>query len=86
MDGERSAEYAALQQLEAWDGLRQLDAFLHDLRKQPNFFLTAPRELRVEGVHSDMLAWLLDPRGWHGLAERFARSCARGAREVRHAY
>ena len=28
---------------------------------------------RVEGVHSDLLAWLLDPHGWHGLGDAFGR-------------
>ena len=62
----------ALKRLEAWDGLQRLDTVLDNLRRQPNFFLVAPRVLRVEGVHSDMLLWLLDPKGWHGLTDGFA--------------
>jgi hypothetical protein len=69
-----TTEYEALKRLEAWDGLQRLDTILDDLRRRPNFFLVAPRVLRVEGVHSDMLAWLLDPRGWHGLSDGFARA------------
>ena len=65
-------EYEALKRLEPWDGLTRLDLLLDGLRRRPNFFFVAPRVLRVEGVHSDMLAWLLDPRGWHGLSDRFA--------------
>jgi hypothetical protein len=65
-------EYGALKLLEAWDGLERLDSLLHNLRQRRNFFSVAPRILRVEGVHSDILAWLLDPRGWHGLSEGFA--------------
>ena len=69
-----TTEHEALKRLEAWDGLQRLDTILDDLRRRPNFFLVAPRVLRVEGVHSDMLAWLLDPRGWHGLSDGFARA------------
>ena len=72
MSSRSTREYAALQRLVAWDGLARLDSILHDIRIQPNFFLTAPRILRVEGVHSDLMWWLLDPKGWHGLADRFA--------------
>ena len=68
-----TTEYKALKRLESWDGLQRLHTILDNLRR-PNFFLVAPRVLRVEGVHSDMLAWLLDPRGWHGLGDGFARA------------
>jgi len=68
-----STEFQALKRLESWDGLKRLDRLLKALRRQPNFFVVAPRVLRVEGVHSDILAWLLDPQGWHGLGDGFAR-------------
>jgi hypothetical protein len=70
-------DLSALQRLGEWDGLTRLEGRLHDLRTRPNIFAIAPRILRVEGVHSDMLAWLLDPKGWHGLADRFATSLIR---------
>ena len=69
-----ASDYEALKRLDAWDGLQRLDAVLDDLKKRPNFFNVAPRVLRVEGVHSDMLSWLLDPRSWHGLSDRFAHT------------
>jgi len=66
-------EYGALKRLEAWDGLKRLDIILDKLRGRPNFFSVAPRLLRVEGVHSDILAWLLDPKGWHKLGDGFSQ-------------
>jgi hypothetical protein len=54
------------------DGVSQLEAALSKLRRGPNFFRVAPRVFRVEGVHSDLLAWLLDPKGFHGLGDSFA--------------
>ena len=72
MSSRSAREDTALQNLKAWDGLARLDPILYQVRSRPNFFLTVPRILRVEGVHSDMLWWLLDPKGWHGLADRFA--------------
>ncbi len=72
MSARSAREDTALQNLAAWDGLARLDSILNQVRSRPNFFLTVPRILRVEGVHSDMLGWLLDPKGWHGLADRFA--------------
>jgi hypothetical protein len=71
-----STEYGALKNLEAWDGLKRLDIILDNLRRRPNFFSVAPRVLRVEGVHSDILAWLLDPKGWHKLGDGFAQGFA----------
>ena len=29
-----------------------------------NYWVSAPASERVEGVHNDMLWWLLDPQGW----------------------
>jgi hypothetical protein len=81
MSAAPTRENSALERLGAWDGLSRLDAILEDLRRSPNFFLIAPRVLRVEGVHSDMLAWLLDPSGWHGVGDRFARAFAHAALE-----
>ena len=72
MSARSAREGTALQNLATWDGLARLDSILNQVRSRPNFFLTVPRILRVEGVHSDMLGWLLDPKGWHGLADRFA--------------
>jgi hypothetical protein len=71
MKANSTGEYAALRGLEAWDGLQRLQAVLHDIRTQPNVFRIAPRILRVEGVHSDILRWLLDPKAPHGLGDRF---------------
>lgn len=63
-------------ELQSWkEGVAQLQVLLdarEDRRRSPNFFRMVPRLLRKEGVHSDLLAWLLDPHGWHGLGEAFA--------------
>ena len=53
-------------------GVSTLQDLLSSLTHGPNFFRVAPRVFRVEGVHSDLLAWLLDPRGFHGLGDSFA--------------
>ena len=58
MSARSAREDTALQNLAAWDGLARLDSILNQVRSRPNFFLTVPRILRVEGVHSDMLGWL----------------------------
>jgi hypothetical protein len=58
------------------EGVTHLQAVLSgraERRREPNFFRIVPRLLRNEGVHSDLLAWLLDPAGWHGLGDAFAR-------------
>jgi hypothetical protein len=60
----------ALDRFLEWDGISRLEQIL-SARRGSNFFHIAPRLLRVEGVHSDLLAWLLDPDGWHGLGESF---------------
>lgn len=63
----------AAQSLERFgSGVSELQAALSRLRSRPNFFRTASRVIRVEGVHSDLLAWLLDPQEWHGLGDSFA--------------
>lgn len=64
-----SDDLSALRRLRDWRGLDQISEALKKLRGQPNFFATVPRTLRAEGVHSDMLAWLLTPGDWHGLGD-----------------
>jgi PD-(D/E)XK nuclease superfamily protein len=54
------------------DGVSRLEHLLSGVRRGPNFFRITPRVFRVEGVHSDLLAWLLDPQGFHGLGDSFA--------------
>ena len=63
----------ALRSLQSATILSQLDASIQKARRSPNFFNIAPRILRVEGVHSDVVAWLLDPGGWHGLGDTVVR-------------
>ena len=70
-------DVSALRRLRDWRGLSQISEALKRLRGQPNFFATVPRPLRAEGVHSDMLAWLLTPGEWHGLGERVAAALVR---------
>jgi hypothetical protein len=41
--------------------------------REPNIFRAVPGLTRVEGAHSDLLAWLANPEQWHGLADGFAR-------------
>jgi hypothetical protein len=48
-------------------------------RSLPNIVRVFPRVLRVESLHSDVLRWLLDPRGWYGLGDRFAGELLRRA-------
>jgi hypothetical protein len=62
-----------VQSLNGWEGLRHLDSAIDRKFRRPNFFRIAPRVLSVEGVHSDVLAWLLRPDGWHGLGDEFAQ-------------
>src|SRR5436190_22676677 len=66
------SKIAVLERFRRWDGLSRLEAILSAKRREPNFFRIVTRVLRVEGVHSDLLAWLLDPNGWHGLKDTFA--------------
>lgn len=65
------------EEIKSWrEGVERLQAVLNvqsERRSKPNFFRIAPRLLRKEGVHSDLLAWLLDPHGWHGLGDTFGR-------------
>jgi hypothetical protein len=64
---------AAASDLETFrDGVSRLQRLLSSLDRGPNFFRVVPRLFRVEGVHSDLLAWLLDPQGFHGLGDSFA--------------
>ena len=60
-----------LQQLADWDALPKVDDYLA-AGSEPSIFRVL-RLQREEGVHSDMLRWLLDPEGWHGLGAGFAR-------------
>jgi hypothetical protein len=80
MESPVSPAAAALRRLQEWDGLGRLDGAIRDLRTRPNIFTIAPRILRVEGIHSDMLAWLLEPKGWHGLQHQFAQAFVRTIR------
>ena len=61
--------------LKSWGArVRQLQALLNRQlaqRREPNFFRVVSRMRRAEGVHSDLLGWLLDPQGWHGLGHEF---------------
>src|SRR4029079_12164400 len=62
----------ALQILQTWDGLQHLDSRIAPPWKAENLFaFLRPRIRRDEGIHSDYLAWLLDPQAWHGLGDRF---------------
>lgn len=62
--------------IQQWrEGVTRLQGLLSaraERRREPNFFRIVPRLLRNEAVHSDLLAWLLDPSGWHGLEDAFA--------------
>ena len=66
-----SYEVSVLTRLSEWAGVSQIGKHLRALKDRRNILLIAPRLLRVEGVHSDILAWLLDPGGWHGLGDGF---------------
>lgn len=61
----------ALTALREWDGLGRLDERVRRLANPPSVFHLLRRVIRDEGVHSDMIAWLLDPKGWHGLRDAF---------------
>lgn len=54
-----------------WPGLKALDQLAMPPR-DGNFFRECRRIIRNEGVHSDLLAWLLTPSGSHGLGDSFA--------------
>ena len=73
VESEPVLEYQALKRLLSWDGVKRVHTLLEERRNRPNLFLIAPRILRVEGVHSDILRWLLNPKGWHGLGDLFPR-------------
>jgi PD-(D/E)XK nuclease superfamily len=69
--GATNLEVQALKRLGEWPGF----ADLRRLAKRPtesNFFRDCRRIVRSEGVHSDVLAWLLNPAGSHGFGDRFA--------------
>jgi hypothetical protein len=72
-DSETIGDRGSLEQLQLWGGLVDLDRILLKLSQRENFFHVLSRVRRVEGVHSDMVAWLLDPNGWHRLGDAFAR-------------
>jgi hypothetical protein len=82
MTDEDRRTLAALQRLQDWGGLSQIAPILDNLRRRPNLFLIAPRIMNVEGIHSDLLAWMLDPAGWHGLGDRFASAFVRAVLEA----
>lgn len=67
----RTDEYKALVRLHAWSGLIRLDEIARHLARRQNFFRMVSRVIRDESVHSDVIAWLLDPRGWHDLGDGF---------------
>lgn len=66
---ERAVE--ALRQL---SGSGLLDEITMSVKKRtmPNIFRVFPRVLRAESLHSDVLRWLLDPSGFHGLEDAFS--------------
>lgn len=53
----------------------------------PNIFRVVPSLTRAEGAHSAFVAWLLNPKQWHGLGDRFARemlgACIKSIRGVK---
>lgn len=60
----------ALQASEEYEKLREaVDRRL----REPNIFHVISALTRVEGAHSDLLAWLATPEQWHGLGDEFAR-------------
>jgi hypothetical protein len=69
-------ELVGLERLQAWEGLARLDSLVRALAHRPNFFRIVHRVIRDESVHSDVVAWLLDPNEWHGLGDAFAKSLA----------
>ncbi len=75
MNSETTSQRSALEALESWDGLPRLDAILDEIGGRENFFQVVPVDKRKEKVHSDIIAWWLDPKRWHG----GARCCPRRA-------
>lgn len=75
METDVSREISALKSLESWPELERLQRILIESRRQRlrrNIFRLTQRDLRAEGLHSRMIAWLLDPQEWHGLGDKFA--------------
>ncbi len=75
MESDISREIGALRTLESWSGLERLQEILLEakrLRLRRNIFRLAQGDLRIEALHSRMIAWLLDPQEWHGLGDKFA--------------
>ena len=61
--------------------LAELEQLLEELRSEFDA-LTFLGISASEEIHSKVLAWLLDPRGSHGVGDRFLRGFLREAREV----
>lgn len=57
--------------------LRRIVRYLHRRATEENVFGVVQRVLRNEALHSDILRWLLDPKGWHGLGDRFSKELLR---------
>jgi hypothetical protein len=75
METDVSREISALKSLGSWPELERLQQILVESRRQRlrrNIFRLTQWDLRTEGLHSRMIAWLLDPQEWHGLGDRFA--------------
>lgn len=64
-------EYKALVRLHEWSGVTRLDEIARNLAQRQNFFRLVSRAIRDESVHSDVIKWLLDPKGWHDLGDGF---------------
>jgi hypothetical protein len=74
MEPNVSREISALKTLESWSGLERLQHILLAAKQQRlrrNIFRLTQGDLRIEALHSRMIAWLLDPQGWHGLGDKF---------------
>ncbi len=74
----------ALQALAAWPGLAVLDDEVVAGRREANIFRVL-RLRRREGVHTDMVGWLMNPNEWHGLGDafavRFIETCAHSCQQ-----
>src|SRR6266852_3666891 len=64
---------SAVQTLRSSVPYRGLIELLDRRAREPNIFRLVTGLTRSEGVHSTLLAWLLDPQQWHGLGDSFAR-------------
>ena len=72
MTTESTRHSLALQRLRESKCLEALDATLGRSVGPQNVFGIAPRVMRQETLHSDILAWLLDERGSHDFGGHFA--------------